>query len=353
MFIPDEHDGGDDDDGWNLTNRQRIEASYRRYLREQQKLKNRKKKQQNKTTSAPGTPMPTFAGRNDKLNTLGDGFTPRTEMVLSLFIGHFSAMAERLIEHKSIDTAVAYIDHSLNLCTLLGEEGASQTAEELREKLFELQAAAAAELPPPDEEFVQVDPDLLPMAAGGGDVSSQERSNWTVGPEKGQHARRDFNREAAAAAAAGDMAEWQAHGGARPDVEGRDEAGRAGSGDLFSGPAIFGEMRINPAFVEDQPKEEDEELDVDDAELIEDKARTSRGEADGSEDMDDDYQRRPAVGRSRSASRRSHSHRSIEEEEDVADSGDEMEKTEDEMEKTEDEVDATDDEDEDSADTKM
>ncbi|KAF0292101.1 Protein mab-21-like 3 [Amphibalanus amphitrite] len=166
-----------------------------------------------------------------ELSISPDGELPRVEMVLSLFIRHFNAMAERLIEHESIYTALAYIDHS------------------------------------PE-----------PMASGSG-RASQDHSNWTVGPEKGPAARRDFNREAATATA-GDMAEWQAQGGVRPETEGGDQAERTGSGSLFDGPALFGEMRVNPAFVEDQPKADEDGAESDDAEVSRSGLRTSRGEAD-------------------------------------------------------------------------
>ncbi|XP_043188106.1 uncharacterized protein LOC122363198 [Amphibalanus amphitrite] len=350
-FNPAQHVDDEEEDGWIISRRQQMEERYRQWQREQQKLKNKNRRERrNRAQAAPGKPLPEFAGPRDKLYTLGDGFQPRVEMVLSLFIRHFNAMAERLIEHESIYTALAYIDHSLNLCTLLSEEGgATETAEELREKVLELQAAAIAKLPAPSESVPQIDPDLLQMASGSG-RASQDHSNWTVGPEKGPAARRDFNREAATATA-GDMAEWQAQGGVRPETEGGDQAERTGSGSLFDGPALFGEMRVNPAFVEDQPKAEEDGAESDDAEVSRSGLRTSRGEADGSEDLDES-RRGAAVGRSRSGSRGS-SGQAIdegeEEDEDDEEGGDEDEKSGTENDESTDE----DDDAEDSEDTKM
>lgn len=134
--------------------------------------------------------MPTFADFGVRLNLLTPDFLPRTTIVLQLFIDHFTRMAERLLKYGSIEVSIMYVDHALNLCTLLSEQGSTPEADEHREKLHELQTQIAAELPstPQEVETPAVDPDLLVLSGGG-----SHQDNWTVGHAGGRRIRTNFN----------------------------------------------------------------------------------------------------------------------------------------------------------------
>ena len=137
--------------------------------------------------------LPVFADTSVKVHWLNSGHSRlRAQLVLHLFVRHFSAMAARLLDHGAVEPALTYADHALNLCQLLEEHAGSEEAEEGRRQLRQLHARAAELLSPLETEG-PADADLLGL--GSGADSGGGGSNWTMGPETYRAARRDYNRQ--------------------------------------------------------------------------------------------------------------------------------------------------------------
>ena len=188
MFVPTKEELRERDRQRQLRRRQEAEAAAAQRRRQQRRR-----------------PLPQFADLSVKFHWLnGRESRLRAQLVLELFVRHFTAMAERLLEHDALGPALEYADHALNLCQLLEEHAGSEEADQARRQLHELRARAApasAPLLPPETER-PADADLLGLGAA---ADSAPTANWTLGPAAGRGVRRDYNLEETV----GGDAEWQ------------------------------------------------------------------------------------------------------------------------------------------------
>ncbi|XP_043197824.1 uncharacterized protein LOC122368186 [Amphibalanus amphitrite] len=183
MFVPTKEELREQDRQRQLRRRQAAEAAAAERRRQQRRRRR---------------PLPDFADPHVKMQWLnGPDSRLRALRVLNMFVRHFSAMAERLLEHEALEPALSYADHTLNLCQLLEDQAGSEEADQARQRLWELRARAAALVPATEDDLPeQPDTDLLEVGAGG---SSARGDNWTLGPAAGRGVRRDYNLEEAVA----------------------------------------------------------------------------------------------------------------------------------------------------------
>ncbi|XP_037084665.1 uncharacterized protein LOC119105303 [Pollicipes pollicipes] len=167
-------DDSDEDTMWVQSKRQK-QAQRRRKQQQQQHERLQAAAEARRRSRVPQRRvLPDFANAAVQLHWLNEGFLPRAQLVLAMFIRHFTAMATRLLDHGSLESALAYADHGLNLCTLLEEH-----------------------LLPPLENGAEADLDMLPMAgtgggSSGGSIVADGEKNWAIGPASGRK-RQNFN----------------------------------------------------------------------------------------------------------------------------------------------------------------